>query len=276
MQKKRLLVIEDDYDLGEMLTTYFATQGYEVFHAPSGMEGIQLARTRFPNMILLDVMLPDMEGFEVCQVLRTTTLTKYIPITFLTQRDGRSDKVAGLELGADDYVTKPFDVEELRLRVERSIKRATREHLHESRTGLPTGPYIESEYYAITGADEDCALLHIGIVGYEAFRDRYGFLTADEAIIVAANIIEDGLYKYGTQDDFVGITERNTFAVFTRAEKIEQFRAFIEETFVEKARTLYTFEDADRGHLIMTDRNGNEKQAPLMHFKIETFEPVAS
>ena len=143
MSKKRLLIIEDDVDVSEMLTTYFESQGYEVFHATEGTEGIAMGRAKLPNLILLDVMLPDMDGFDVCRALRTTTLTKYIPITFLTQRDARADKVAGLELGADDYVTKPFDIEELRLRVQGSIKRATRDHLHEPRTGLPGGPMID-------------------------------------------------------------------------------------------------------------------------------------
>src|SRR5258706_3841551 len=135
MSKKRLLVIEDDIDVAEMLVVYFSSQGFEVLNATSGIEGIQLARSKFPNLILLDVMLPDMDGFDVCKILRTTTLTRYIPITFLTQRDARADKVAGLELGADDYVTKPFDVEELRLRIQGSLRRSTREALQDPRTG---------------------------------------------------------------------------------------------------------------------------------------------
>src|SRR5512141_992467 len=136
MLKKRLLVIEDDIDVSEMLVAYFTSQGYEVFNAMTGGDGIALARSKFPNLVLLDVMLPDMDGFDVCRVLRTTTLTKYIPICFLTQRDSRADKVAGLELGADDYVTKPFDIEELRLRVQGSIRRATRDALQDPRCGL--------------------------------------------------------------------------------------------------------------------------------------------
>src|SRR5690554_5286235 len=153
MAKKRLLIIEDDVDVQEMLAVYFESLGYEVLLATEGAEGIALARSKFPNLILLDVMLPDMDGFDTCKALRTSTLTKYIPITFLTQRDARADKVAGLELGADDYVTKPFDMEELRLRVQGSIRRATRDHLHEPRTGLPTGPMIRAELTRRAGQD---------------------------------------------------------------------------------------------------------------------------
>src|SRR5260221_14549306 len=143
MAKKRLLIIEDDVDVAEMLVIYFTSQGYEVLNALTGNDGIAAARAKFPNLILLDVMLPDMDGFDVAKALRTTTLTKYIPITFLTQRDARADKVAGLELGADDYITKPFDVEELQLRIQGSLRRSTREALQDPRIGLPTNALIE-------------------------------------------------------------------------------------------------------------------------------------
>ncbi|HEX2621674.1 MAG TPA: response regulator transcription factor, partial [Phototrophicaceae bacterium] len=140
MNNSRLLLIEDDHDVAEMLIMYFTSHNYDVLHADGGLAGIEIARTKFPALILLDVMLPYMDGYDVCRQLRQTSMTKYIPILFLTQRDERAAKVKGLELGADDYITKPFDIDELRLRVQGSIRRATRENLHEARTGLPTGP----------------------------------------------------------------------------------------------------------------------------------------
>ena len=126
MKNNRLLLIEDDHDVAEMLIMYFSSHKYEVLHADTGVEGIEIARSKFPALILLDVMLPFMDGYDVCIRLRQTPMTKFIPILFLTQRDERAAKVKGLELGADDYITKPFDVDELRLRVQGSIRRATR------------------------------------------------------------------------------------------------------------------------------------------------------
>src|SRR5215207_1160519 len=145
MPAYRLLLIEDDFDVAEMLLMYFQALQYEVLHADTGEAGIEIARTRFPNLILLDVLLPDMDGYDVCVNLRRRALTKYIPTLFLTQIDERSSKVKGLTLGADDYITKPFDIDELRLRVENAIKRARRENLNEPRTGLPTGELVEEE-----------------------------------------------------------------------------------------------------------------------------------
>ena len=125
MGKGRILVVEDDFDISNMLRIYFSGQGYEVQVAPRGGDALMLTRKQLPQLIVLDIMLPDMNGYDVCRELRSTTRTSHIPIIFLTQKDERSDKIAGLELGADDYITKTFDIEELKLRVKnRSSVRA--------------------------------------------------------------------------------------------------------------------------------------------------------
>ncbi len=270
MAKKRLLIVEDDVDVAEMLVTFFTFQGYEVIHASEGAEGIALARAKLPNLILLDVMLPDMDGFNVCKALRSTTLTKYIPITFLTQRDARADKVAGLELGADDYVTKPFDVEELRLRVQGSIHRATRDHLHEPRTGLPSGPMVEAEYHALqnqTGWHH----LAITLVGFPVFRDAYGFLAANEALSVAAHVLSDTVAELGTPDDFIGTPEEAEFVIFTHTPAPETLIAALTERFAERSRVLYSFEDAERGFLLVKSQDGTATEhVPLMSLHVET------
>ena len=127
MSKGRILVVEDDFDISNMLRIYFSGQGYEVQVAPRGGDALTMTRKQLPNLIVLDIMLPDMNGYDVCRELRTTTRTSHIPIIFLTQKDERSDKIQGLELGADDYITKPFDIEELKLRVQNAISAANRQ-----------------------------------------------------------------------------------------------------------------------------------------------------
>ena len=92
-----------------------------------------------PHLIVLDIMLPDIDGYEVCRTLRTNTRTSHIPVIFLTQKDERSDKLKGLELGADNYITKPFDIEELKLYVQNAIARSERESLTDPQSGLPSG-----------------------------------------------------------------------------------------------------------------------------------------
>lgn len=271
MPKKRLLIIEDDIDVSEMLVTFFESQGYEVFHAQEGAEGIALSRAKFPNLILLDVMLPDMDGFDICRVLRTTTLTKYIPITFLTQRDARADKVAGLELGADDYVTKPFDIEELRLRVQGSIRRASRDHLHEPRTGLPSGPLITAELRRLT-EQTDWHYLDISLNGFSAFREVYGFIAADEALGFTAQVLTGVVTELGTTNDFIGTPEEGRFVIFAHTPDIEKFRATLNERFSERVKTIYNFVDAERGFILIKPGTAEERQEPLMALKIKLVE----
>ncbi len=272
MNEKRLLIIEDDVDVAEMLVTFFQGQGYDVFHADMGGEGISVARSKFPNLILLDVMLPDMMGFDVCRELRTTNLTKYIPILFLTQRDGRADKVAGLELGADDYITKPFDIEELRLRVQGSIRRATRDHLHEPRTGLPTGPLILAEYNRLRDQDEWHYIV-VEVVGFNDFRDRYGFLAADEAMSLTSAIITRLVAEHGTQDDFVGATTDSKFVLFTNNAEIDSLTEKMKEIFKKRVETLYSFMDVERGYFVVNEGTPKERQVSLMTLQTAKYKP---
>jgi DNA-binding response OmpR family regulator len=257
---KRLLLVEDHYDVAEMLLMYFSSHGAEVLHADNGAEGIELARTRFPNLILLDVMLPDMDGYDTCIQLRKTALTKYIPIIFLTQRDERADKVRGLELGADDYVTKPFDVDELRLRVRGSIRRATRENLHESRTGLPSGPLVQEELDRLEDAGYN--KVRLKIAGFDAYRDVYSFMAANDVLKHAGKTIQEIIAEKGTRDDFVGILN-NSFVVLTRADERVLERA-IKDRFRENVKAFYTFVDADRGGILLNAGGGDERLVPLM------------
>lgn len=275
MAKKRLLVIEDDNDVAEMLIVYFTGQGYEVLHALTGKDGINLARSRFPNLILLDVMLPDIGGFDVCKTLRTTTLTKNIPTIFLTQRDGRSDKVTGLELGADDYVTKPFDIEELRLRVQSSLRRSTRELLHDPRTGLPTEALIADARKQIEG-QTGWTKLDICLSGLKDFRDQYSFIAADEALAFAAQSIIGVTSRQGTTADFVGMAGVDQFTLLTRATDVAGLTQTLAAEFKDGIKKLYHFADSERGYLLIPDGDKPARQSPLMSLVISQPESAAS
>ncbi|MCA9993756.1 MAG: response regulator transcription factor [Ardenticatenaceae bacterium] len=116
----RVLIVEDDVTLRETLAYNLQRQGYSVFTAADGYQGMQLARDEAPDLILLDLMLPGIDGFEVCRLLRKEMS---VPILMLTARDEEVDKVVGLEMGADDYLTKPFSMRELLARVKALLRR---------------------------------------------------------------------------------------------------------------------------------------------------------
>jgi DNA-binding response OmpR family regulator len=268
MVTHRLLLIEDDFDVAEMLLMYFQALNYEVLHADNGKEGIELARTKFPNLILLDVMLPDMDGYEICYKLRKMSLTKYIPTLFLTQKDERASKVKGLELGADDYITKPFDVDELRLRVEGAIRRATRENLHEARSGLPTGPLIEEERQK--RKDSSFSELNFRLHGFSAYTDVYSFMAANDVLYHAGKTIRDVLSEKGQNDDFVGL-DKDDFVVLTTSSDTKTLESAITERFNKLVPTFYSFADSSRGGIVLNTGQSNEKFVPMM--SLTTGEP---
>ena len=121
--KERVLVVDDEPDLLELIEVNLKGAGYEVLVAANGPEGLRMARQTAPELIVLDVMLPEMGGLEVCKSLRNDPATSGIPILMLTARATEIDRVLGLELGADDYVTKPFSTRELVLRVKSLLRR---------------------------------------------------------------------------------------------------------------------------------------------------------
>jgi len=268
MSRKRLLIVEDDHDVAEMLLLYFGAYQYDVVHAETGRDGIDLARSRFPQLILLDVMLPDMDGYEVCHTIRQTSFTRYIPIIFLTQRDERANKVKGLALGADDYVTKPFDIDELRLRVQSAIHRATRESLHEARSGLPTGPLIEEEIERRKNLEIPHHQFVLTLENFKAYTDVYGFMAANEAFGFAARAIQTVVSQKGTADDFVGVTE-DRFVVLTHAEDVEPLVEEINQSFGDGVKAFYTFNDVEQGGLVMSTESNVQQLVPLMQLHVD-------
>lgn len=259
--KHRLLLVEDDFDVAEMLLIFFESQNYDVIHADNGADGIELARTQFPNLILLDVMLPDMDGYEICYRLRNMSLTKYIPTLFLTQKDERASKVKGLELGADDYITKPFDIDELRLRIENGIRRAKRENLTEVRSGLPTGELVEEERANIGERTELIFKLH----GFATYTDVYSFIAASDVMYHAGQTIRDVLSEQGLNNDFVGIVDDN-FIVFTSAPDTQALEQQITQKFNDKVPTFYSFSDVANGGIKLAD----DTITPLMSLTTST------
>ena len=216
MGKARLLIVEDDTDISNMLRIYFTGQNYEVDTAFRGGDALEKTRSNLPHLIVLDIMLPDIDGFEVCRILRTNTRTSHVPIIFLTQKDERSDKLQGLELGADDYITKPFDIEELKLRVQRAIARAEQQSLTDPRSGLPSGRLIEEQLRRIIRQDA-WSFMDIRINYFEAFKDVYGFVAGDDVLRFTAMLLGEVVDDIGTVNDFIGHAGGDNFVIISTA-----------------------------------------------------------
>jgi PleD family two-component response regulator len=246
-----------------LLRIYFDSQGYKVSVAPKGKDALQVCRRDLPNVIVLDIQLPDIDGYEVCRRLRANLRTSHIPILFLTQRDERHDRIQGLELGADDYITKPFDIDEVKLRVQNAIKRAQWENLTNPTTRLPSGKLIEEQLRQLM-TREDWAILYVGIQNIEGFNEAYGFVAGDDVFRFAAMVLNDGIEKKGTANDFVGHVSADDFIVVTDHEHAPEIRAYVTRRFKDEVGTFYSFRDRERGYIRLKDPSGRERQSPLM------------
>ena len=272
MSKARLLIVEDDYDISNMLEIFFTGVGYDVDVAPRGSTALEKTRSNLPHLIVLDIMLPDIDGFEVCRNLRTNIRTSHVPIIFLTQKDERSDKLAGLELGADDYITKPFDIDELKLRVQRAISRAQAQELTDPRSGLPSGRLIEDHLRRII-RQQNWALLDVRINFFDAFKDVYGFVAGDDVLRFMAMLVNEVLDELGTPNDFVGHAGGDNFIVVTAEGSAKAIRSRLKDRFVEEVKAHYNFMDRDQGHIMTSTANGTAEKVPLMKLSVGIVSP---
>ena len=263
MGKARLLIVEDDVDIANMLRIFFTGQNYEVDIAYRGGVALEKTRQNLPNLIVLDIMLPDIDGFEVCRNLRTHTRTSHVPIIFLTQKDERSDKLQGLELGADDYITKPFDIEELKLRVQRAIQRSEQQSLTDPRSGLPAGRLIEEQLRRIIRKDQ-WAVMDIRLSQFEPFKDLYGFLAGDDVLRFFAMLLNEVLDEVGTPNDFVGHPGDDNFIVITDEKSAQSILRRLKDRFAEEILTHYNYMDRENNYITTTGPDGSIRKHPLM------------
>jgi PleD family two-component response regulator len=203
-EKQTILIIEDDLDVAEMLNAYFRVQGYEVLTSDLGERGVEAAVTSSPDLIILDIHLPDIDGFEVAARLRANRRTQNIPIIFLTDKRQRVDRIKGLSLGADDYITKPFDIQEIRLRVRNALRRAAQGVLTNPITNLPEGDMVDERLGQMIDQPNGWAIIVARIENLESFREDYGFVASDDVLRAISMLIERMVGEMGPEDAFVG------------------------------------------------------------------------
>ena len=242
----RLLIVEDDFNVTDMLSTYFTSLGYDVDSATRGSEALEKTRQTLPNLILLDIVLPDIDGYEVCRSLRSGTRTSHIPIIFLSHKDERSDIIHGLELGADDYITKPFDIEELKLRVMGAIRRSEREALTDPRSGLPAGRLIEDQL-RFTIRQTDWAYMDIRINHFDQFKDLHGPVEADAILRSTALMIGKVVDEIGNVTDFIGHAGGDNFVIITSQSAAVKIHDRLKSRFAQEAQSQDKIVDRQQG-----------------------------
>jgi DNA-binding response OmpR family regulator len=243
--KPKILIVEDDLDVAEMLNAYFRVQGYEVFTVNWGEDGVRAGQTIFPDLIILDIRLPDIDGFEVARRLRADRHTREIPIIFLTEKRERVDRLQGFEVGADDYITKPFDVQELRLRVRNALKRVSQGSLTNPVSGLPEGALVEERLSDVIHKS-GWALLHISISHLDAFREAYGFVASDDVLRAISLMIHNTMKEAGSPDDFLGHLTPTDFVIVLAPTDLPPFQDRIRSRLEQSLDYFYPIKDREQ------------------------------
>ena len=243
--KSKILVVEDALDVAEMLNAYFHVQGYEVFTVNWGEDGVRACQTINPDLVILDIRLPDIDGYEVAHRLRTDRRTKDVPIIFLTEKRERADKLHGLELGADDYVTKPFDIQELRLRVRNSLRRVTQGPLRNPVSELPDGALVDEKLNEVI-QERKWSLLLVSINNLDRFRDSYGFVTSDDVLRAISLMIHNAMREVGDGDNFVGHLTATDFVLAVHPGKLPALQELVRTRLEQSLDYFYPIKDRDQ------------------------------
>lgn len=243
--KAKILIVEDDHDVAEMLNAYFGTQGYEVFIANWGEDGVKTGQAEQPDLVILDIRLPDIDGYEVARRLRNDRRTNTIPIIFLTEKRDRADRLHGLELGADDYITKPFDVQELRLRVRNSLERKGQGSLTNPVSGLPEGTLI-TEYVDECIKKNEQSLLLVSLENLQAFRELYGFVASDDTLRAVSQIVINAMREVGGSKSFLGHLTATEFILSVAPTNLAALNDKIVNRLEQSLDYFYPIRDRDQ------------------------------
>jgi PleD family two-component response regulator len=263
-----VLVADDDRDIVRFVEVNLKLEGFRVATAHDGDDALAKALSLSPNLVLLDVMMPRMDGYEVCSRLRADGRSAHIPVIMLTAKSLSADKVLGLTAGADDYIIKPFDPMELVARVKSTLRRAREMRALSPLTGLPGSTRIEQEIQQRMDAGEPFAVAYADLDNFKSYNDRYGFIRGDEVISLVAQVLKRVVEDAVATAGFVGHVGGDDFVVVLPADKAEDFAKMSIAGFDVRVPSLYDPEDAAIGSVEVDDRDGQRRRVALVSLSI--------
>jgi diguanylate cyclase (GGDEF)-like protein len=263
-----ILVVDDDPDIARFVEVNLRSAGYDVAVAADGEEALEKAGAVRPDLVLLDVMMPRIDGFEVAQRLRKNPQTANTSIIMLTAKALSADKVTGLQSGADDYIIKPFDPIELLARVKGTLRRAKEMRNLSPLTGLPGNIRIQEEIERQVREGRPFAVLYCDLDNFKAYNDRQGFVRGDRLIQAVSRIVQEAVADLDGADGFVGHVGGDDFVAVVRPEVAEEGAKRICRRFDEVRAEYYDPEDLERGYVRLEDRRGVLQDIPLVAISV--------
>jgi DNA-binding response OmpR family regulator len=269
VSKDTLLIVEDAPDIQTLLKIYFSSQGYEVFAAGRGSDALELVRKQLPNLVLLDVNLPDMLGYDIGKAIRANARTRHIPIIFLTARTEKQDIMVGLgEVEAEAYIAKPFDIELLHLEVRNTLKRARQKNQTHPVTNLPTADAVNDQLRSLL-TRKGWTLTLMRIEQFDSFTQGYGTVSGEEVLKFMALLLNDIVGELGQPEDFTGqMVTGPEFVLISDPENSRAIAKRLVERFDAEISLHYNYRDRKNGAMKLTDGDGNEQSVPFMSLAI--------
>ena len=264
----RILLVDDEPEILNVVKFYLEDEDYEVYVTTEGNRAVELAESLRPDLIILDVMMPVMDGIQVCRQLRSRTRTRMIPIIFLTARESVEDKIRGLEAGGVDYITKPFHNQELMARIKAHIRQSHENLSGHPVTGLPGASLIEKEVNQRLQRGEIFAAVFAAIGHLGEYRDAYGVSRADRLLAAVSRLLEE-VIKSGVGDKpFYGQPTYDEFLFLCPPEEAEPLCSRLVERFEESKAEFYYEQHRQLGELLYYDYRGNAVRAPLVRLSL--------
>ena len=263
-----MLVVDDDPDLVRFVEVNLRFEGFETASAADGEAALKRAAELRPDLVLLDVGLPEVDGYEVTRRLRADVVTQQSSIIMLTGKSLSADKVVGLTAGADDYIIKPFDPLELMARVKSTLSRAEELRAVNPLTKLPGNSRIQLELKARVSSEAQFALMYIDLDNFKAFNDHSGFLRGDEAIKLLADCALSSASSMGGEAPFVGHIGGDDFVAMVDAPGAEAVAKDIVACWDRQVTGLYEMPDVERGYIEVMDRRRKTQHFPLSRVSI--------
>ena len=263
-----LLVVDDDPFIARLLEIELRAAGYDVRVASDGSQALAAAQERCPDLVLADVMMPNMDGFELTRRLRQDPRTAAVSIIMLTARGLSADKLEGFAIGADDYIVKPFDTPELLARIRGVLRRSRDMRAQSPLTGLPGNVRIEEVINARVDEGAEFAILYADLDHFKSFNDHYGFMRGDQALQATARMIEEVARDATNGEAFVGHVGGDDFVVVVPPEIAAIVAQAMVERFDHEAPGFYDEADRVRGHIEVTNRRGELQRFPVLTISV--------
>jgi diguanylate cyclase (GGDEF)-like protein len=266
--RERILVVDDDADIARFVQIELTMAGFDVIVAHDGAQAREMVASQQPDLVIVDLMMPVLDGVELTRLLRADAMTSALPIIMLTAKTTTVDKVLGLTAGADDYIAKPFETLELVARVRSTLRRNQEFREVSPLTGLPGNTRILREIDDRLRAKETFAVCYCDIDGFKAVNDAYGFARGDEFITALAVKLLQAVRDIGMPPAFLGHVGGDDFVVICHPDQIRPLTDLAVTEFEAAADHLYDAEDRARGYVSVKSRRDGVRDVGLVTVSI--------